>query len=110
MQNILILTKRSFTGSLSETEEVARVETEKDVLEKPAGDDVAADASKENAAQVAEEKEQEDKVSLERKRDVRLLSSISQLGLVATQFSSVIDLLVSLIASWFCVSIGNDSG
>lgn len=55
MKNILILTKRSFTGSLSETEEVAGVETEKDVVEKPAGDDVAADASKENATQIAEE-------------------------------------------------------
>jgi plasminogen activator inhibitor 1 RNA-binding protein len=44
-----------------ETEEVAGVETEKDVVVKPAGDDVAADASKENAVQVAEEKEQEDK-------------------------------------------------
>uniref|UniRef100_A0A1J3DXY8 Hyaluronan/mRNA-binding protein domain-containing protein n=1 Tax=Noccaea caerulescens TaxID=107243 RepID=A0A1J3DXY8_NOCCA len=46
---------------VGETEEVAGVETEKDVVEKPAGDDVAADASKENADQVAEEKEQEDK-------------------------------------------------
>lgn len=49
---------------LSETEVVAGVETEKDVVEKPAVDDVAADANKENTV-VEEEKEPEDKVSRE---------------------------------------------
>ncbi|XP_023634047.1 RGG repeats nuclear RNA binding protein A isoform X2 [Capsella rubella] len=47
----------SFSASLSETEAVAGVDTEKDVGEKPAVD---ADANKENTAEV-EEKEPEDK-------------------------------------------------
>lgn len=58
-----IWTKRSFLWILSETEAVAGVETEKDVGEKPAVDDVAADANKEDT--VVEEKEPEDKVNRE---------------------------------------------
>lgn len=50
--------------SLSETEAVAGVETEKDGVEKPAVDDVAADAIKENTAETEEQKEPEDKVKL----------------------------------------------
>lgn len=56
-----IWTKKAFSGSLSETEAVAGVDTEKDVGEKLAVDDVAADANKENT--VVEEKEPEDKVN-----------------------------------------------
>lgn len=69
-----IWTKRSFSGSLSETEAVAGVDTEKDVGEKPAVDDVAADA---NTAEV--EERPEDKVSREWSRNARLLFTIFQL-------------------------------
>jgi len=69
-----IWTKKSFLWILSETEAVAGVETEKDVGEKLAVDDVAADANKENT--VVEEKEPEDKVNREWNINARLLFTI----------------------------------
>ncbi|CAH2078836.1 unnamed protein product [Thlaspi arvense] len=99
-----------------ETEEVAGVEAEKDAVEKPAVDDVAADANKENTAEVEEEKEPENKEMtldeyekiLEEKKKALQTQTTSERKVDAKEFESMQQLSNKKSNDEIFIKLGSD--